>query len=191
MWFSDRLSARYSVLMKAQYQGVITYASPIETFATRIKLWKTFLGGSWSRDQDNSEWLISTEQHTDTKEALLHLCPLNPRKIKWSRWFSPIKILDLSCKHFYGRYVSKYYLQHSLPGLGMFPWNVVGDWHSLSRLWIFWSQLCHSGNFRVLLDIPLAAWLVSNTYSMLSSIPCFSWDSYIIANAYWISVNGR
>ena len=55
----------------------------------------------------NSEWLLSTDQHSflDTKEVWLHFCLLTPSKIKQSRasgrewsshqgWFSPIKILD-------------------------------------------------------------------------------------------------
>ena len=59
-----------------------------------------------------------TNQHilSDTKEGWQHFCPLNPFKsnghelwkgmIKWSR--TMIKILDPSCKSFYGQYVTDY-----------------------------------------------------------------------------------
>jgi len=111
-----------------EMQGVVTYASPVEAFATGIKkessVQRSFW--SWSRDQDEFWATNVNNQHTflDTTEAwqcfvlwtpvISSITNLGTERSSDQGRFSPIKILDRGRKCFYGRRVCNIYM-YSMP----------------------------------------------------------------------------
>ena len=109
-------------LLVVPHQGVVTYAWPVEAFATGIKMESSDQRSFFGADQDEF-WATNINRSTHFLRyywGVATFCPLNSRKIKRSRasersdqaikddFHWSIKILDHGHKRFYRRRVCDY-----------------------------------------------------------------------------------